>query len=106
MNENKLRLADILGVEEGEEWEIPDAVGTKCRIQGGRLEIKTNDNGWYVPGLWALKICKLIERPECIIRAPRLTEAELTICKVAGAKWVSLNAEEVWVRLWSTKPEF
>ena len=103
MNEKKPRLAEILGVEVGEKFRVspcscyflirPDGDPTS---EKSGLE-KVQELAWII---------KAINHPESIIRAPRLTEPELTICKVVGAKWVSRNNEEVWARLWSTKPEF
>lgn len=104
----KPRLAEALGVEENETWRYPGLFGL-YRIHSGVREYWDNNNGWLSCDCEE-DLIKIIAHPESIIRAPRLTEAELAIMRDTGAKYVSRNAAEegpdceASVVLWWTKP--
>ena len=98
----KPRLAEVLGVEEDEEWTFPGRKET-FRVHDGYLESKTVNLPWSKYSYW--QICDIINHPESIIRAPRLTDAEIAIMRAVGAKWVSWDTEgNVRVDLWDVKP--
>ncbi len=90
------RLADVLGVEVGEEFIIREGpVDYKCVI---------NQNGEADLSYW--KIGYAINHPESVIRSPHLTEAEIAIMRAVGAKWVSKSGRiDSRAELWDTKPE-
>ena len=99
-NMDKPRICEMLGVE----------VGERFNVYGNCLDWHVDEKGHVVSD--DDKRCVddviylAINHPESIIRAPRLTEAEMAICKAVGGKWVSRDKEEVWARLWNAKPEF
>ena len=101
----KPRLAEILGVEEDEKWDYPGLYGP-YRIHNGIREALSSSGTWYNCGNEE-SLTEIINHPEKIIRSPRLTEAELAICKAVGAKWVSKNKYGARrVTLWDAKPIF
>lgn len=104
---DKPRLAEVLGVEEDEEWAYPGLAG-KYRIhKGTREELnKVGSSELWVSCHNEAELTKIINHPESIIRLPRLTEGERRICQDVGAKWVSrgvLGTKSVV--LWDAKPE-
>lgn len=101
----KSRLAEALGVEEDEEWGFPYMDDVQCRIHEGAFEVRVAGCKWYEPDYWTGRLGWLINHPEEINRSPRLTEAELAICKAVGAKWVSRNKVGGYpLHLWNAKP--
>ena len=100
---DKPRLAEVLGVDIGERFAFRD--GDK-ELPG--LYVDSDGyiwgNGYCVSNF---VLCSLINHPESIIRAPRLTEPEIAIMRAVGAKWVSLDTSSMdeAVALWSDKPE-
>lgn len=103
--QDKPRLAYVLGLITGQSFGIRHP-GTKEMVSGlsinedGYLckdgDVAHNSVGW---------LCYAINHPESIIRAPRLTEKELAICKAVGAKWVSRDKGVLVVELWRERPE-
>ena len=101
----KPRLAEILGVEVGERFRIA--------VNGGTIIFWVTEKGHFetdppkqVGSTYML--LDAINHPESIIRAPRLTEAELAICKAVGAKWLTLDcvtSSGLSVYLWDKKPQ-
>lgn len=105
METKKSYLAEILGLEEDEVF------GVECdnyvyRIHNGHREIQTYNGETWIDCASEDSLADLINNRDKIIKIKRLTEQEKKICDDCGAKWVSRNNEEVWVRLWSEKPEF
>ena len=98
------RLAEVLGVEEDEEWEAYSAVH---RIHRGKREIKRGQD--WVQGDNEAFLAVLINNPSQIKRLPRprLTEPEIAIMRAMGAKWVSFDTNSIdeSVMLWSDKPD-
>ena len=93
----KPRLAEMLGVEVGEKF--------KVLRNGLEYDCVVGQDG--APKGTAWEVIYAINHPESIIRAPRLTEAELAICKAVGVKWVSKNKYGARrVTLWDEKPIF
>lgn len=97
----KPRMAEVLGVEVGEKFLVQGSILTYIVDEYG--VIKSADTSDICKSLIAFTA---INHPESITRAPRLTEAELAICKAAGAKWVSCNLYGVVriINLWDGKP--
>ena len=102
----KPRLAEVLGVDVGEKFRVhPCSCYFWIRPDGDQTSDK--------PGLEKVQelgwILNAINHPENIIRAPRLTEAELAICKAVGAKWVSYDRfageHATEVTLWGREPK-
>lgn len=94
------RLAELLGVE-------VDEVFTYNRRRffidkKGVVRLKDVYPHHLLDGAF---VYEMIEQPENIIKSNRLTDAELTICKSMGAKYVSKNADGHSVELWEEKPE-
>lgn len=103
----KPRLAEILGVEVGERFNIDGY------FQNGntRVAFWVTEKGCYETDPpktdnSSYALLDAINHPESIIRAPRLTEAELAICKAVGAKWVSKDERiSQDINLWESKPK-
>ncbi|WP_298069976.1 hypothetical protein [uncultured Mailhella sp.] len=96
----KPRLAEVLGVEVGERFRMTKFSET--------VDCWVDTDGWmhHKNGLVRPEyVIDAINHPESIIRAPRLTEAELERCRVYGAKWVSKDPVKNTVNLWREKPE-
>ena len=100
----KPRLAEVLGVEVGQKWRVV------CPEEGiNSVEVWLNEKGRLI-GLngvvGSILLCAAINHPESIIRAPRLTGAELERCRVYRAKWVSRdkNCDDGTVDVWSERP--
>lgn len=101
----KPRLAEVLGVDVNERCRLP--------VNGGTLTFWVTETGCFetdppqqVGSTYLL--LDAINHPESIIRAPRLTEAELERCRPYGAKWVSRDKSGIdWtVNLWREKPMY
>ena len=106
----KSRLAEILGVEEDEEWTatyLPETSGSVYRVHSGRRQYKLKDGGWSDCHVEEDLSC-IINHPENVVHIPRLTEAELAICKYVGAKWVSKDKirDDGGASLWRKKPDY
>lgn len=106
--QKKLRLADVLGVKEDMEWTFPAIPGSVYRVHHGVRQRKRTDGYWEVC-FSEEDLTYMINHPESIIPTPRLTEAELAICKPVGAKWVSRSDSNAaddfkYVKLWEEKP--
>ena len=95
---DKPRLAEVLGVEVGEKFTFHDR---ELWVDEQGL---MHDLDGYVSGN---TVCDVVNHPESIVRAPRLTEAEVAIMRAVGAKWVSLseNVNNERVVLWRNRPE-
>lgn len=105
LTEKKPRLAEVLGVEEDKIW-FCESSNLMYRIHDAVVEFRTNKSEQWEMCLHTPFIFDIINHPESIIRAPRMTEAELAICKAVGAKWVSRGAFGTKsVVLWDEKPE-
>lgn len=102
-NPDKPRLAELLGVEVGQKWRVV------CPEEGiDSAEVWLNKKGHLAGrtfGAGSAILCAAINHPECIVRVPKLTEAELAICKAIGAKYVTRNGDGCYVFLWREKPE-
>lgn len=103
------RLCEILGVEEDEEWTYPGFIKWTYRIHNGIREYKYENVNWRSAAA-ELDLIRMIEHPELIIHKKTLTEDEIALCKLIGAKWVSRNASApFWyiesVDFWDDKPE-
>lgn len=99
--QDKPRLAEVLGVDIGERFAFRD--GDK-ELPG--LYVDSDGyiwgNGYCVSNF---VLCSLINHPESIIRAPRLTEPEIAIMRAVGAKWVSRDERiNGFCDLWENKP--
>ena len=107
MNESKKpRLAEVLGVEVEEKFYVKSYKNGLNSVNHLIDEygdfVKENSASFGDAAL----LCFAINHPESIIRAPRLTEPELAICKAVGAKWVSRDGNSVnRVELWTARPE-
>ena len=101
---DKPRLAEVLGVEVGARFRIKGEASTYFLDKEGIMRFDSTHEK-SVSGIYTA-----INHPESIIRAPRLTEPELAICKAVGAKWVSRDQQEPGlddeshVVLWWGKP--
>ncbi len=95
------KLAEVLGVEEDEEWEAYSAVH---RIHRGKREIKRGQD--WVQGDNEAFLAVLINNPSQIKRLPRqrLTEPEIAIMRVMNAKYVT-RLDNSTVGLWGEKPD-
>ena len=106
MEKNKPRLAEVLGVKVWERFKVKDSkddiMGPFC-INSEGVMVYAED-----PSVSSDEVIyTAINHPESVIRAPRLTEAELAICKAVGAKWVSRDStENSYVYLWDAKPKY
>lgn len=111
--QDKPRLAEVLGVEKGQKFRVD---GFKSN-RGEYIFFEITDDGFDYEPKGATEIghayalIDAINHPESIIRAPRLTEAELAICKAAGAKWVTRPISigfgfDFKVFLWREKPQY
>ena len=95
------RLAEILGVNAGEKFQIP--------INGSIATFEITGDGHFettppnMVGSTYL-LLEAIERPEIIIRQSRITPEELAICKAVGAKWLCMDDAGFKADLWNTKP--
>ena len=95
------RLAEILGVNAGEKFQIP--------INGSIVTFEITGDGHFettppnIVGSTYL-LLEAIERPEIIIRQSRITPEELAICKAVGAKWLCMDDAGFKADLWNTKP--
>lgn len=95
------RLAEILGVNVGEKFQIP--------INGSIATFEITGDGHFettppnMVGSTYL-LLEAIERPEIIIRQSRITPEELAICKAVGAKWLCMDDAGFKADLWNTKP--
>ena len=89
------RLAEVLGVEVGEKFTFHDR---ELWVDEQGL---MHDLDGYVSGN---TVCDVVNHPESIIRAPRLTEPEIAIMRAVGAKWVSRDEGFDDVFLWLDKP--
>ena len=100
----KPRLAEVLGVDVGERFLTPWFPTQLYVSDDGDLIWDENDNVCFDGKL----LQYIINYPESIIRIPRLTEAELAICKYVGAKWVSKDKirDDGGVSLWRKKPDY
>ena len=104
---DKPRLAEVLGVEVGEKFRVYGAAGEFwVESDGG---VKTSWAKLVNPPMTTY-ILYAINHPESIIRAPRLTEAELRIMQDCGARWVSRSGSSAtddckYVKLWEAKPQ-
>ena len=94
------RLPEVLGVVEDEEWNFPGLIRT-YRIHNGVREC-------FIEGEW--KLCDnesilthIINHPESIIRAPRLTEPEIAIMRSLGAKWARWESGTYLTVLYETE---
>lgn len=99
---NKPRLAEVLGVEVGVWFRITGFKGKYCVLDNGAMCSSE------VP-LTGVELAEIINHPESIIRATRLTEAELRIMQDCGARWVSRSDSSAtddckYVKLWEAKP--
>lgn len=102
-------LAELLGVEEDEEWMFP-GIGGPYRVHNGLRQFKAKDGDW-VTGQNEALLATIIAQPEKIIRTPRLTEAELAIMRATGAKWVTRPISigfgfDFKAFLWKEKPQY
>ncbi len=103
------RLAEVLGVEVGERFQVDGAAGEFWVESDGGVK-----SSWTAPSIPPITryILYAINHPESIIRAPRLTESEIAIMRAVGAKWVSRNINNgvdcavicAAVYLWREKP--
>ena len=101
---DKPRLAEVLGVEEDEEWEALAAV---CRIHNGFREIKRGD-GWE-KGDNEMFLTAIINSPNFIKRlpCPRFTEREIALMRAMGVEWVSRDPRsDSQVELYTEKPAY
>ena len=98
----KPRLAEVLGVEVGEKFTLRDG---KEELSGLHVEEDGTIHDRYEASVSGSIYSFLINHPESIIRAPRLTEPEIAICKAVGAKWVAREKDSAWVTLHLEKPE-
>ncbi len=99
-DEKKPRLAEVLGVDVGERFKMGCFPELVYITEDGDL-VSTGSGA--ICSKW---MTDAINHPESIIRAPRLTEAEMAICKAVGARWVTRNdtlCSDVY--LWAEKPE-
>ncbi len=96
------RLAEVLGVDGKFSIKCGKLI-LDCHIDSDGILRLDLDIGAPLPGPI---VCYIVNHPESIIRAPRLTEAELSICKAVGAKWVSkdANCDDGTINFWSSKP--
>lgn len=74
--------------EECEKWYDLDC--RKCRIYEFCINLLEGER----PGNWDLS------------EKPRLTERELEICRLLGAKWLSRDDKENSIDLWKDAPEY
>ena len=99
---DKPRLAEVLGVEVGEKFQVSgweDGNGGYWIDENGDIDNTTH------AGISIIMLVDIINHPESIIHLPRLTEAELAICRAVGAKWVSRNQIGAnSLHLWDKKP--
>lgn len=95
---SKPRLAEVLGVEVGERFKMGNFPELVYITEDGNI-VSTGSGA--ICSKW---ITDAINHPESIIRAPRLTEAELAICKAVGAKWVSMDNVGIHADLWAEEP--
>lgn len=92
-------LAEMLGVEEDQEWEY---CGEICRIRNGFREV-------LLPGgLWDRSsseqtLSRIIKDADAIVRFP-LTKIEKERCEAYGAKWLSRDTDSDFVNLWDERP--
>lgn len=101
--QDKPRLAEVLGVEVDEKFCIKTNTGIK-------VDYHVGSGGLLRRGIEMVQgdiVCWVINHPETIIRAPRLTEPEMAIMRAVGARWVSFDNTSIdeTVMLWSDKPE-
>ncbi|SBV94219.1 hypothetical protein KL86CLO1_10484 [uncultured Eubacteriales bacterium] len=86
------RLAEILGVEEDEEWTIrPELVwdgDAVYRIHNGRRQYRSNDDIWRDCAAEA-DFWYIINHPESIIRKPRFTADEVAMLRVMASDGVT-----------------
>lgn len=75
----KSKLAEILGVEEDEEFTIKGECAT-YRIHNGKRECKHNVDGWYTCG-FEKELIELINDPSLIQKKPRFTDEEMTVLR-------------------------
>lgn len=99
---SKPRLAELLGVEVGEKFQVK-GVDTKdfAFFVDAEGIMRWTDDGMISD----LIIYTIINHPERIVRLPRLTEPEIVIMRAFGAKCVSRADISTSVALlWDTKP--
>lgn len=82
----KSRLAEILGVEEDQEWQIKHRGGEIFRIHEGRRQSKES-NGWENTHS-EIGISELIKDPELIIPVAKWSDLDIKI-----SEWISENVE-------------
>lgn len=95
---DKPRLAEVLGVEVGEKFTFYDRE-LWVDEQGLMHDLDGCVSGYTV--------CDVVNHPESIIRAPRLTEREIALMRAMGAEWVSRDPRsDSQVELYSEKPSY
>ena len=89
------RMHEVLGMETGEQFEIPNYAGeVYVDSYGYLLSVSEID---FVPGP---RVCEAINHPECITRRPRLTEeqvAQLKALVTLGFKWLCQDSNDYYV---------
>lgn len=76
------RLAEVLGVEEDEIWRYPGYFGL-YRVHNGAREYWDEDAGWLSFGC-EKDLVKMMAHPELIIRLPHFTEPEVAVMRTDG----------------------
>lgn len=106
----KPRICEILGVDVGERFVVkesddpPRDIFSIIITESGIPEWANNPE--MITTVPSKMVLYAVQHPESLIRKPMLTEVELEICKLLGAKWVSrdkVGAQRV--DFWEEKPE-
>lgn len=105
----KPRLCGLLNVDVGEPFKFstPNREYGKAYIAEDGV-IWTETVTGYTHKVGGNSVCWIINHPQTIKKLPpkpKLTEAEISICKAMGAKWVSRDCMSINVELWTEKPE-
>lgn len=93
---SKPHICDVLGVEVGEEFTIagyPNREYDRLFVHESGTVWEHQANGMHHK-IGSTALCWIINHSEAIKHLPRLTDKELEICRVLGAKWVTRDSDK------------
>lgn len=97
-------LANLLGVNDDQEFEFRGQ--GLYRIHEGKRQYKLSNTNWSDSNNESTLV-EMIQDASKITRLPHLTDAELSVCKVIGGRWVSCDLrhdEHPLVCVWNIRP--
>lgn len=91
------KLAEILDVQEEEEWKI-DSQTLIYRIKDDKIEMRLNKGYWFLSTddlSTVNQLEEIINKSNKVYRHLRLSEKEQTICESFGAKFIERNSSMI-----------